>query len=81
VHAGLSAVNKWRAVRNNAFTTGVGGLLIGVAVLSYLTAMFDGDPTTTADMAKLVETSLYILAGVGLIGSRNAWSTSEDSKK
>jgi len=57
---------------NNKNTTiaGIGAIL--VAVGSVLTAMFDGDPATTADFASAVAA---IIAGVGLILAKDAANT------
>lgn len=54
---------------NNRNTTvaGVGAIL--VAVGSVLTAMFDGDPETTADFTSAIAA---VIAGVGLIMAKDA---------
>ena len=54
---------------NNRNTTvaGIGAIL--VAIGGVLTAMFDGDPTTSADFASAVAA---VIAGVGLILAKDA---------
>ena len=54
---------------NNRNTTvaGIGAIL--VAIGGTLTAMFDGDPTTTADFASAIAA---VIAGVGLILAKDA---------
>jgi hypothetical protein len=54
---------------NNRNTTvaGIGAIL--VALGGVLTAMFDGDPATTADFASAVAA---VIAGVGLILAKDA---------
>lgn len=54
---------------NNRNTTvaGIGAIL--VAIGSVLTAMFDGDPATSADFASAVAA---VIAGVGLILAKDA---------
>jgi hypothetical protein len=54
---------------NNRNTTiaGIGAILVSVG--SVLTAMFDGDPATTADFASAVAA---VIAGVGLILAKDA---------
>jgi hypothetical protein len=57
---------------NNRNTTvaGIGAIL--VAVGGVLTAMFDGDPTTTADFTTAVAA---VIAGIGLVLAKDAKPT------
>jgi hypothetical protein len=61
---------------NNKNTTiaGIGAILVAVGAV--LTAMFDGDPATTADFASAVAA---IIAGVGLILAKDAKNTTPDA--
>jgi len=54
----------------NTTVAGIGAIL--VALGGVLTAMFDGDPTTTADFASAVAA---VIAGIGLILAKDAKST------
>jgi hypothetical protein len=51
----------------NTTVAGIGAIL--VALGGVLTAMFDGDPATTADFASAVAA---VIAGVGLILAKDA---------
>jgi hypothetical protein len=51
----------------NTTVAGIGAIL--VAIGGVLTAMFDGDPATTADFASAVAA---VIAGVGLILAKDA---------
>jgi len=51
----------------NTTVAGVGAIL--VAIGGVITAMFDGDPATTADFASAIAA---VIAGVGLILAKDA---------
>jgi hypothetical protein len=59
---------------NNRNTTvaGIGAIL--VAVGGVLTAMFDGDPATTADFTTAVAA---VIAGIGLVLAKDAKNSAE----
>jgi len=54
---------------NNRNTTVAGIGAICVAIGGVLTAMFDGDPATTADFASAIAA---VIAGIGLILAKDA---------
>jgi hypothetical protein len=53
----------------NTTIAGIGAILVAVGAV--LTAMFDGDPATTADFASAIAA---VIAGIGLIMAKDAKS-------